>query len=127
MAGELENTVRGFWRLIDAKDFPTIGRKATDDIQGLDEISRRWMRGRSQLDEYFKQLGPAISDIHSEIRDVTETQSGDTGTVTCWLEQDYTYEGKRQHISAPTTVVLRRSGAEWKVALIHSAPLPEPG
>jgi hypothetical protein len=34
---------------------------------------------------------------------------------------------ERQHISMPTTIVLRRSGAEWKVALIHSAPLPEAG
>ena len=98
---------------------------ATDDVQGIDEISRKWMRGQRELEDYFKQVGPAINDLHSELRDVKETKSGDTGLLTCWLEQDYTYDGKRQHISAPTTVVLRRSGSDWKFALIHSAPLPE--
>jgi len=127
MAGELENTVRGFYRILDKMDFVSLGRNFTDDAQGIDELSRKWMRGRSQLEDYFKQFGPVVKDIHSEVRDVRESTSGDTGLLTCWVEQDYTLEGKRQHTSAPTTIVLRRSGAEWRVALIHSAPLPETG
>jgi hypothetical protein len=49
----------------------------------------------------------------------------DVGLVTCWLEQDYTYQGKKQHVSTPTTTLLRRSGSDWKLALFHSVPLPE--
>jgi|SRR5712691_6645462 len=125
MAGDLEKNVRDFLRLLDAKDFDAMTRMASDDVQGVDELSRRWMRGRRALQDYFKQFGPQLSDIHSTLSDVRETVWGDGGIVTCWLEQDYTYQGKKQHVSAPTTAVLRRSGSDWKLALFHSIPLPE--
>ena len=125
MTGDLEKKVREFLRLLDAKDFDAMGRATTDDVQGVDELSRRWMRGRGGLQDYFKQVGPQLSDIHSTLSDMRETVWGDTGIVTCWLEQDYTYQGKKQHVSAPTTAVLRRSGSDWKLALFHSVPLPE--
>ena len=125
MAGELEKTVREWMRLLDAKDFEAMARKTTDDVQAVDELKRGWMRGRPALDEYFKQFGPQLSDIRSELRDVREAAWGDLGLVTCWLEQDYTFQGKKQHISAPTTLLLRRYGSEWKLALFHSVPLPE--
>ena len=125
MAGDLEKKVREFLRLLDAKDFDAMGRATTDDVQGVDELSRRWMRGRGGLQDYFKQVGPQLSDIHSTLSDMRETVWGDVGAVTCWLEQDYTYQGKKQHVSAPTTAVLRRSGSDWKLALFHSVPLPE--
>jgi ketosteroid isomerase-like protein len=66
-----------------------------------------------------------IKDVHSEVSDVHETVWDDTGVATFWLEQDYTLEGEQQHISAPTTVVLRRHDGEWKLVLFHSLPLPE--
>ncbi len=125
MAGELEKTVREFMRLLDTKDFDAMGRKTTDDVQGVDELTRSWMRGRQALQEYFKRFGPQVSDIHSQLSDLREAAWGDVGLVTCWLEQDYTYEGKKQHVSAPATLLLRRSGPEWKLALFHSVPLPE--
>jgi ketosteroid isomerase-like protein len=125
MAGDLEKKVREFLRLIDAKDFDEMARMASDDVQGVDELSRRWMRGRGALQDYFKQFGPQLSDIHSTLSDMRETVWGDAGIVTCWLEQDYTYQGKKQHVSAPTTAVLRRIGSDWKLALFHSVPLPE--
>jgi ketosteroid isomerase-like protein len=45
--------------------------------------------------------------------------------VTCWLEQDYVLDNQPQHISAPTTIVLRRLGDGWRLVLTHSIPLPE--
>jgi len=125
MAGDLEKKVRDFFRLLDAKYFDGWTRAASDDIQSVDELSRRWMRGRGAFQDYFKQFGPQLSDIHSTLSDMRETVWGDAGMVTCWLEQDYTYQGKKQHVSAPTTAVLRRTGSEWKLALLHSIPLPE--
>jgi ketosteroid isomerase-like protein len=125
MAGELEKTVREYMKRVDAKDFAGVGRMLTDDVQTVDEISRRWLRGRQAVEEYFRQVGPAVEDIRSELTDVREAVWGDTGMVTCWMEQDYTYQGKRQHVAAPTTIVLRRVGSEWKAALHHSVPLPE--
>jgi hypothetical protein len=57
---------------------------------------------------------------------MTEVAWDDTGIVTCWLEQDYVLEGKPDHVSAPTTFALHREDGEWKVALVHSVPLPSP-
>ena len=125
MTGDLEKKVREFLRLLDVKDFGAMGGATTEDVQGVDELSRRWMRGRGGLQDYFKQVGPQLSDIHSTLSDMRETVWGDVGVVTCWLEQDYTYQGKKEHVSAPTTAVLRRTGSEWMLALFHSIPLPE--
>lgn len=36
---------------------------------------------------------------------------------------DYTLQGKRQLVSAPTTVAFRRKGGAWKFILFHSVPL----
>ena len=49
---------------------------------------------------------------------------GDAGVLTCWLEQDYTFKGTKQHISAPTTVVFRRDNGAWKMVVFESIPLP---
>lgn len=69
----------------------------------------------------------AVSNLRTELRDVEERMWGDTGLVTCWLEQDYELEGNAQHVSAPTTIVMRRHDGEWKLALFHSTPLPDEG
>jgi len=78
-----------------------------------------------EINGYLRQMTGAVSGVRSELRDAEERVWGDVGVVTCWLEQDYTFEGDAQHISAPTTIVLRREGGEWKVVLFHSIPLPE--
>ncbi len=82
MTGELEKTVRDYLKRIDAKDFAGVGQMLTDDVQSVDEISRRWLRGRQAVEEYFRQLGPAVEDVRSEIKDVREAVWGDSGMVT---------------------------------------------
>ena len=77
--------------------------------------------------KYFKTVAGSVTNIRSKLTDVRENTMGDVGIVTCWLEQDYKLGGKSQHISAPTTIVLRRGGGEWKIILFHSIPLPEGG
>ena len=125
MAGELEKTVRDFMKQVDT-DFAKIKGMVTDDFQGVDEISRRWMRGRKAVDDYMTNIASQVSDVRSAVSDLHEMASGDLGVVTCWIEQDYKYNGSKTHISAPTTFVLRRSGPAWKVALFSPVPLPEP-
>lgn len=124
MAGELEAVVRGMFDALDRGDAASVGEDIASDAQGIDEISRRWMRGSDEVRGYASQLSEQAKDVHSELVDVHATIWGDVGLLTCWLEQDYTFEGERQHISAPTTVVLRRDSGAWKFALFHSAPLP---
>ncbi|HEV8250632.1 MAG TPA: nuclear transport factor 2 family protein [Gaiellaceae bacterium] len=127
MPGELESVAMGFVAALDAMDLDRMMESALDDAQGIDEISRRWIRGREELDGYLRGLMGAVSNVRTELRDVEERMWGDTGMVTCWLEQDYELEGNSQHVSAPTTIVMRRQDGEWKLALFHSAPLPEEG
>jgi len=125
MAGELEAVVRGMFDALDKNDVEAVRRTGADDMQGIDEISRHWMRGPGEVRQYIGQMMSMIEDVRSEVNDVHEILWGDTGLATFWLEQDYTLEGKRQHISAPTTVVLRRQDGEWRLVLFHSLPLPE--
>ena len=124
MAGDLSAVVQRIFEALDKTDVDAALALIASDAQGIDEISRKWMRGGGEMTGYVRQLMDTASDVHSEIHDVHEVDWGDTGTVTFWLEQDYTLDGERAHISAPTTCVLRREGGEWKIALFHSIPLP---
>ena len=125
MTGELENVANELMATLDSRDADRVVELIGADAQSVDEISRRWLRGKSELDPHLRQMMSAVTGVRSELRDVHEHVWGDVGLVTCWLEQDYTIEGNAQHISAPTTIVLRREGGEWKLALFHSVPLPE--
>jgi ketosteroid isomerase-like protein len=124
MRGALEAATRQYFDFVDRKDAEAIIRAGTADIQAVDEISRRWMRGIDELSAYIRQLVKMVEDVHTSISNVHETLQGDIGILTCWVDQDYTLEGKRQHVSAPTTVAFRREGSAWKVVLFHSVPLP---
>ena len=125
MPGELQAVVRDLVVALDRKDFVAIEQMLSDDTQGVDETSRRWLRTRQQISDHLRQLEPAIQNIHTELRDVHEIVWGDTGLVTCWLEQDYVLNGQPQHISAPTTIGLHRAGDRWQIVLVHSVPMPE--
>jgi ketosteroid isomerase-like protein len=125
MPGELESVANEFVSALDSMDVDRMMRNSAEDAQGVDEISRQWLRGRDSLDGYLRQLIGAVSDVRTELRDAEERIWDDTGVLTCWLEQDYVLEEKPQHISAPTTIVFRREGGEWKLVLFHSIPLPE--
>jgi uncharacterized protein (TIGR02246 family) len=123
--GQLETVLQGMFDALGRKDPETILGHFAEDTQGVDEISREWMRGREALEVYIRGLVTQVEDVHSEIRDVHEVVWGDVGLVTFWLEQDYNLEGQRHHISAPTSAVLRWEDEAWKVAVFHSVPLHE--
>jgi ketosteroid isomerase-like protein len=124
MAAELEALTRQIFEALDRKDAESIIAAAADDVQGVDEVSRRWIRGIDALGNYVRELMSMVSNVHSTISDAHETVAGDVGIVTCWLEQDYVAEGRPQHVSAPTTLVFRRDGGTWKMWLLQSVPLP---
>jgi ketosteroid isomerase-like protein len=125
MASEFETVVRGMFDAIDRNDLEEATKDFADDVQGVDEISRGWVRGRDHLNDYVGGLLSMVEDVRSEIRDLHEATLGETGQLlTFWLEQDYTLEGKRHHISAPTTVVFRLTPDGPKMVLFHSIPLP---
>jgi uncharacterized protein (TIGR02246 family) len=125
MAGQLEAVLQGMFDALGRDDPETLIGHFSDDSQGVDEISRGWMRGREALETYLRGLLTQVKGVKSEIKDVHELVAGDIGLVTFWLEQDYTLEGQEHHISAPSSAVLRREDGEWRVLLFHSIPLPE--
>jgi ketosteroid isomerase-like protein len=124
MGGALEAATRQYFDFVDRKDSEAIIGAGTEDIQAVDEISRRWMRGINELGTYIRDLLKIVENVHTSISNVHETLLGDIGILTCWIEQDYTLDGKRTHVSAPTTVAFRRESGAWKVVLFHSVPLP---
>jgi len=127
VASELSAVVDEFVSALDALDVDRLVGGMADDAQGVDEVSRRWIRGRDELESYLRGLMGAVSAIQTEVRDVTERVWGDAALVTCWMEQDYTLEGARRHVSAPTTIAFRRVDGQWRMTLFHSIPLPEQG
>ena len=127
MAGELISVVRAMLSNFEKMNFDGVMSAIGKDGQGIDELSRAWMRSSVAMRKYFETVAGSVTNIRSKLTDVHEKVMGDVGIVTLWLEQDYKLNGKPQHVSAPTTVVLQRSGGDWKIILFHSIPLPEGG
>lgn len=113
--------------LLDSMELTGLGAMLTDDAQSVDEISRRWRRGRESIAAYMSQLKDTVSDVHSRMSEPYEAVWGDVGLVTFVLEQSYTIDGEKQKLQAPTSIVFRRQDGDWRIALIHTVPLPEQG
>lgn len=123
-AAELEQEVRHVLELLDAMDVRGLAELFTDDAQGVDEISGTWTRGRAALDAYFAQIETTVSDVRSQIEGLHTVTWGDVGLATFVLEQSYEIDGETQMLSAPTSMVFRRQDDGWKVAMVHSVPIP---
>lgn len=117
--------IRGLMRDFDRLDIAALKGRFTDDVRGIDEISRAWIRDRAGMEAYFAGLEDAVTDIATTLVDLEEQVWGETACVTGWAEQDYRMQGEPVHVSSPMTFVLRRDGETWKVALVHAVPLPE--
>jgi ketosteroid isomerase-like protein len=112
-----------FFRRLDAKDEAFLRATFADDSQGTDEISRGWMRGRAAVEAYLTANLPRLSEIHSTVEQPEVRRWGDVEVETFMLRQSYVYDGTRYEIEAPTTMIWRREGETWKLALEHSIPL----
>lgn len=124
MGGALEGVMRHLFDCLERKDADAIIDACSEDIQSVDEISRRWLRGGNEFAAYMRQLVSTVEDVHTTLSDVHESLQGEIGLMTCWLDQDYSMSGKQEHVSAPTTVAFRRDGRAWKLTLFHSVPVP---
>lgn len=112
-----------FFRVLDAKDEALSAMWAADP-QAVDEISRGWLRGQGALDAYMRDNLPRMTDIHSTVEGADVRQWGDIEVETFVLRQSYIHDGTRYEIEAPTTMIWSREGETWKLALMHSIPLP---
>jgi ketosteroid isomerase-like protein len=125
MAAALERETRHFLELLDSLDMSALAAMFTDDAQGVDEISRGWTRGRAALEAYLAQLKGTVANVRSQLSDFHATTWADTGLVTFVLDQTYSINEQVQRLSAPTSLLFLRQDDGWKVALIHSVPIPD--
>lgn len=125
MAGELEAVATEMIEALDSMNLDRMVRGFGVDVVSVDEISREWLYGRDAVETYLGGLIDTVSDVQTELRDSREAIWGETGILTCWMEQDYTHDDHTHHVSAPTTMVFRKEGSEWKIVLFHSIPLPD--
>ena len=113
------------FELLDALDIKGLGAMLTEDAQEVDENTRAWTRGRGAIESYLSQVEESASDVHSHVSDFNETIWGDVGLVTLVLDQTYKMGDEERSITAPTSFVFRREDDDWKIALIHTVPIPE--
>ena len=79
MAGDMTAVVQRMFDALDKADAEGGLALIGSDAQGIDEISRRWMRGGGELTGYVRQLMEMASDVHSEMHDVHEVEMGRDG------------------------------------------------
>src|SRR4051812_27394499 len=121
----LEQQVRRIFELVDSMDTHAMAEMIADDGQGVDEISRGWMRGRDAIEQYFGQLENMVEGVSSRVTNLHTTEWGDTGVVTCVVNQTYTMGGQEQEVTAPTSITFRREDDDWKIVVFHSVPLQD--
>jgi len=122
MTHELEQQVIDIFKAFDILDYPTIFSHLSDDIEGVDEISQKWHRGRAAVEASFRAFEGVVTEIHSELSEFNVMVTGDMAIVTCLLKQSYMYDGNLVEIVAPTTCALRLEDGQWKFVLLHSIP-----
>ncbi len=129
MAAQAETSLQQMVSLLlerlDAMDLDGLGGMVDDEVQGVDEIARKWMRGRPAVEGYFSQLKDTVSNVRSRMSAVQEDAWDEAGLDTFVLDQTYTLDGSEQTITAPTSIVFRGRGSDWRIVLIHTVPLPQ--
>lgn len=118
--------VTRLFELFDRGDFEPVKQLFTDDAQGVDEISRGWIRGRAEMERYFEKLDElGVTEIHTTLSDVSTRRWDDVGLVTCVANQTYETDGTSVAITTPLSVLYRHVNDAWKIELIHAVPLPD--
>lgn len=80
MPHELRNVATEFFAALDALDADRMTQMLTEDVQSVDEGSRRWLRGRGDIVNYLRELMPAVSDVGTQLRDTEERIWGNRST-----------------------------------------------
>jgi len=124
MSSTPESTIHAVFAALDSLDLAGIMSHFDDDITMVDELSRRWIFGKSAAEQQLRSVLDNAGDIRSALSDVRALSIAPEATlVTCWLEQTYTFAGRHQDIQAPTSLTLRRQADGWKIVCFHTIPL----
>lgn len=111
-----------YLRMLDTKDDVGILDLLTEDAQVVDEITRRWHRGRHEIGAALRMIFSRVSDVHSTVDDIHVTRWADVEIETFVLHQVYELDGATCRVVSPTCLIWRRTPAGWKLALMQSVP-----
>jgi uncharacterized protein (TIGR02246 family) len=117
--------VNALFRSIDARDAAAVAELLTDDAAMADEMSKGWVRGKAQIQQFVRNTFAAVESITSAVSDVVIRESADHATVTLMLTQSYVLGGQQGAIVAPTSLMLERGDGDWLISVMQSSPLAD--
>ena len=97
----------------------------SDDVTIVDEISKKWLRGKDAAIATWTPLIGLFQSSKSVVSDIHVDNAGDVSIVTCMLDQTYVLDGQTATITAPTTCLVRKDNGVLKIILVHTIPFPE--
>lgn len=121
----LEQIAGRMLELLDSMDLDGLGAMLTDDAQSVDEITRGWTRGRAAIEAYMSQLKDSVSRCNVADEWRPRSRLGRRWAGHLRTRSDL-YDGRSAafHL-APTSLLFRFQDGDWKIALIHTVPIPE--
>ena len=125
MSLDPKSVILAAFKAVDNADAEALLDMMADDITQIDEISKKWSRGKAEVAAVVRPMFDLVKSIKSSIFDVHVQTSNDIAIVTFMLDQSYVFEGQQVAIFAPTSCVLRQEKGVWKFVLIHTMPFAD--
>ena len=125
MSLDPKSVILAAFKAVDNADAEALLDMMADDITQIDEISKKWSRGKAEVAAVVRPMFDLVKSIKSSISDVHVQTSNDIAIVTFMLDQSYVFEGQQVAIVAPTSCVLRHEKGVWKFVLIHTMPFAD--
>ncbi len=125
MSLDPKSVILAAFKAVDNADAEALLDMMADDITQIDEISKKWSRGKAEVAAVVRPMFDLVKSIKSSISDVHVQTSNDIAIVTFMLDQSYVFEGQQVAIVAPTSCVLRQEKGVWKLVLIHTMPFAD--
>lgn len=113
------------FKAVDNADAEALLDMMADDITQIDEISKKWSRGKHEVAAVVRPMFDLVKSIKSSISDLHVQTANDMAILTFMLDQSYVFEGQHVAIVAPTSCVLRQEKGVWKFVLIHTMPFAD--
>ena len=125
MSVDPKSVILSAFKAVDNANAEALLDMMADDITQIDEISKKWSRGKAEVAAVVRPMFDLVKSIKSSISDVHVQTSNDIAIVTFMLDQSYVFEGQHVAIVAPTSCVLRQEKGVWKFVLIHTMPFAD--
>lgn len=122
MSEDFKKIVIEMFKSLDNLDSEGVVKYFSDDVEQVDELAQKWLRGKAICVAAIKGMMTSVTDIKSQVSDISVITSSDMALVTCTLNQSYTFEGKSTSIVAPTTIAFRLENGAWRAVLLHTVP-----